>query len=818
MVVPVGHALGELSLLIDGPASVVYRCVTRSRFAALPREAVGKLLELQPRLYCLRLLHLAAARCAPWLHRVDAALDWLHVEGGRCLFREGDPMLGFFVVLSGRLLALAEHDDAYLASSRSFGPDSSSPHSTKTMPRGAKPNKWKVVDVFHRGRLCGELDCLRNRPYSGTVRASRDTEVCQISPSLLHLIANEFPKAILKFSTLVGPQALPKHVGPAQSLLDKVTITVVPTSAEVKVKDICASLTRALSKMGKTLHIGPNSDLTAAWPRSKSQSGSRSLDGPRLARYLADLEERCRWVIYEAEPGWTDWTRRCVRQADHILIAANFDGSGRDDVLPTRLEQLVEDAAPLYVDRDLLLLHERPGSSPSRHGSLLGSLNDEWIQSADALRPGVGSFVRHQAQLFLSHAVSSAKRSTRHYLNKRPWIKRWHHVRPEELGDWARCARLLTGCAVGLCLGGGGARGNVHFGVVQALEELGIPIDVVSGTSFGALAGAMYCSTAPRRGSLMKVVTKVMGTHFSVRNMLFDFNFPRTSYFTGYYLNNVLQNAFGRRRCEDLLIPFACTSCDIANFESKIHTEGSLWRIIRASMSLVGFVPPLPFQERRVEDGKMVHSLLVDGGYVNQYPTEALREHGAGIIITIVCCPEHQPIATDYGEVVRGGLVTLRRTFGWACGCSRRAGLDPPSQDEIQERLMFLVETMKESHKLRSDLVISPPIDAYGLLDFAKYKELVKVGYDASASELNAWLAGEAKAAQQVRQLIDITKADERVSNSINEVEYGTRRGYGVWRQVQARTRKVLRRRSADGDAVPGGAPDIPTFVRKQTF
>ena len=55
----------------------------------------------------------------------------------------------------------------------------------------------------------------------------------------------------------------------------------------------------------------------------------------------------------------------------------------------------------------------------------------------------------------------------------------------------ARVARLLAGKAVGVCFGGGGARGNVHFGVIQAMQELGIPIDVVSGTSFGALAAAM---------------------------------------------------------------------------------------------------------------------------------------------------------------------------------------------------------------------------------------------------------------------------------------------------------------------------------------
>lgn len=134
--------------------------------------------------------------------------------------------------------------------------------------------------------------------------------------------------------------------------------------------------------------------------------------------------------------------------------------------------------------------------------------------------------------------------------------RRWHHVRlgPEDARDWARVARLLAGKAVGVCFGGGGARGNVHFGVIQAgfpwislkndgfqwifheislvfidfadvfmiflhffygveaMQELGIPIDVVSGTSFGALAAAMYAISAPEPSSLSRVVKRVMTT------------------------------------------------------------------------------------------------------------------------------------------------------------------------------------------------------------------------------------------------------------------------------------------------------------------
>merc|ERR1719330_1585478 len=102
-------------------------------------------------------------------------------------------------------------------------------------------------------------------------------------------------------------------------------------------------------------------------------------------------------------------------------------------------------------------------------------------------------------------------------------------------------------------------------------------------------------------------------------------------------------------------------------------------------MSLVGFVPPLPIGE----------SLHVDGGYCNQYPIDELRQQGAGGVICVVACPDHGPVNTEYGDIVKGGLCSLRSTFG--C-CRRKNNLpEPPTQAEIQERLMFLFESNRES-------------------------------------------------------------------------------------------------------------------------
>lgn len=747
MPLPIGCIIGELSILVARALPLNYRCRTRCRFAALPREAVQHLLELCPRDCCLRILQITACKTPMWLHRVDACLDWVHVKGGHTLFRQGDPSRGFFVVLSGRLVRLEERKCA--ARIKEPGP-----------ARGSTCPEWHIVESLERGRLCGELDCLdANAVHSDTVRASRDTEVCEISFNLLELLTVKFPKAVLHFSASIARKGKADRMedGGVRSLA---TIAVVPSDASVRIHEACIELTSALKRLGKAIHVSPDSDLTA--PASGKTNFARSLDAPWLARVLAEKEERCRWLVYEAEPAVTPWTRCCVRNADLILVVVRFDGSRSGEAPPSAVERYVEEAARngLNVSRHLLMLHDpftvdvtQAGlrSAPISAGLLHRTTSIQGVGSpmnrrktpfevADTLQPGLRGFVAHHLGTSLFGAGSGQLRFTRHYLAQRPWMRRWHHIRIGERGDWDRCARLIVGQGIGLCLGGGGARGNLHFGVIRAMEELGVPIDAVSGCSFGALAGGIYCMTAAQPGSMMQVVEQVMGKTFSIRGMLMDFNFPRTAAFTGKFLNIVLQRTFARRRCEDMLVPFLCTTTDIVNFEGKTHMEGPIWRVVRASMSLVGFVPPLPHQEP--EGGT---ALLVDGGYTNQYPTEELRELGVGTVISVKACPDYTAMSTDYGDSVRGGTIALLRRLGIKWRWYK--GPDPPSQAEIQERLKFLPDELRGKSKdfVGWDLSIEPPIDDYGLLEFHRYRELELTGYNAAHRALTPWIAEKTK-------------------------------------------------------------------------
>ena len=183
--------------------------------------------------------------------------------------------------------------------------------------------------------------------------------------------------------------------------------------------------------------------------------------------------------------------------------------------------------------------------------------------------------------------------------------------------DFSRLARHLMGESVGLVLGGGGARGADHVGLIKAIQECNIPIDMVGGVSMGAFMGVLWCmekdtAQVTRKASYF--------FHEMTRKwlMCFDLTLPFTSWFKGHRFNSLIQETFGEDSLiEDLWVPYFTVTSDVTSSCMRLHSHGSVWRYVRASMSLSGYMPPLCDPE----DGH----LLLDGGYVNNLPGNTSR-------------------------------------------------------------------------------------------------------------------------------------------------------------------------------------------------
>ena len=248
------------------------------------------------------------------------------------------------------------------------------------------------------------------------------------------------------------------------------------------------------------------------------------------------------------------------------------------------------------------------------------------------------------AEMLPAGAYGSARSSiqgTRAWLEQLQ-VRAHHHVRIHSgsdgaafdahhyCSDFSRLARALSGLSFGVVLGGGGARGLAHLGVLRAMREEGVPIDMIGGTSQGAYVGGVWALNDDPFDPIGSVTTvRLVVRQFCARmsslwEKIKELTLPITSYFTGGGFNRVLVSTFGDAKIEDCPTPFYCVTTDLSTSHGLVHRNGSLWRYIRASMTLTGYLPPV-CDSRSDETGNEQTHLLVDGGYVNNLPADVMK-------------------------------------------------------------------------------------------------------------------------------------------------------------------------------------------------
>lgn len=270
---------------------------------------------------------------------------------------------------------------------------------------------------------------------------------------------------------------------------------------------------------------------------------------------------------------------------------------------------------------------------------------------------------------------------------------------------------------VGVVMSGGGAKGFAHIRALKAIEDAGIPIDYIAGTSMGSIIGGLYAVgydpdmmeelTTQQDWGLI-IMDKVPRKYMSLDNRYNKRNYwlklpivdgkvrIRNSIVDGVYVNMLLTRltlpAYKHRDFNDLSVPFFCVATDMTTADPVIWEGGSMARAIRSSMSI-------PFLFAPVENGDR---LLCDGGLLNNFPVRLMREKGADIVIGI-------DLEMDYIE---------------------KEKLD--NSLKILERLIAVV-SQHESNKAREecDILIRPDIGKANMLSFNDFSPILKCGEEA---------------------------------------------------------------------------------------
>jgi lysophospholipid hydrolase len=447
--------------------------------------------------------------------------------------------------------------------------------------------------------------------------------------------------------------------------------------------------------------------------------------------WLAEQEETHSLVLYVADGGVNSpWTQRCVRQADCILLVGIAD----DDPVIGEFERLLI-GMKTTARKELVLLHSERFCTPGVTSAWLK--NRLWIHA------------HHHVEMKTktnSKIISHAERKGT-FTNLQTQLLQYYHTRATSLipksspviytgvrSDFARLARRLLSKSVGLVLGGGGmyisievlgARGISHIGLICALEEAGIPIDMVGGTSIGSLVGGLYARENDHLSvyGRAKMFSAVMTSKW---RQILDLTYPVTSMFTGHAFNRAIWKCFLDTQIEDCWLSYFAVTTNITWSRMEIHKAGYMWRYVRASMSLSGYLPPL------CDRGDM----LLDGGYINNLPADIMRSLGASTIIAVDVGRVDSTSPVNYGDTLSGWWVLLNRLnpFGHKYGTI-------PQMAEIQSRLAYVssVKQLEDAKKIEGCYYVHPDVNRFETLQFDKFNEIYTEGYKSGKELIQRW-------------------------------------------------------------------------------
>jgi predicted acylesterase/phospholipase RssA len=306
-----------------------------------------------------------------------------------------------------------------------------------------------------------------------------------------------------------------------------------------------------------------------------------------------------------------------------------------------------------------------------------------------------------------------------------PWlvgrsVRAWHHI-GDSKADLDRLARRLAGQATGLVLGGGGARGFAHLGVLRALQQTGVEVDAVGGSSIGGVMAAflaMGWDDATR-------VRKAMAAFVETRRLI-GLTLPVVSLSSARRLTRLLQDDdnFGAASIEDLHLPFFSVSARMSDGAAVVHDRGPLWWALRATVSIPGVLPPV------FDNG----DLLVDGGALNMLPVDVMRSRMDGRVIAVELrgqAPTRRP--TPFDPAISGWTALSRRLRPH--GSPLR--LPGPAATVLRAKDL----AGKQAHRERvaaADVLLRPPIDGVDTLDFRAAPPLIDAAYRYTVEALEA--------------------------------------------------------------------------------
>lgn len=523
-----------------------------------------------------------------------------------------------------------------------------------------------AIGQIGTGEIVGEMALIGGELRTATVLAIRDSVIARLPKAAFDELIGRYPHKLLRvFGSAAIARTRESLSGSQLRSRPPRTIGVIAGEPSVRLSEFCSHVVQHLAGIVKARLISKHMVPLQLGAAADNGNGP-DLQAP-LTHWLNEREADVDLLVYEGDLNDRAWAKRILRQSDHVVVVG--DGS----VNPSPPDPAFTDAVQKGVNFSIILLH----SSTARPTGA-----SKWLQAYG--------------------------------------IDRVHHVREGSYRDLERLARFLTGTAVGIVLSGGFARGIAHAGVIRALEECGVPRDLMGGTSIGGIVAA---ESILGLGYEQLVQTTCAGFETCFR----DVTLPFVSLIAGRNLARYIDSICGDTQIEDLPIPFFCVSTNLSRGQLQIHVRGSLTRSLLATSRAPGVFPPI------VENG----DLLVDGGIADNLPVVFMQAfaNGGPVLASDVSASAERLQCQDYGLSVSGWKQLVRKL-----NVFQPRELVPTLDYTLMRTIEFGGLATRQHAMQVADFYIRLPLGGFKVNDFKYGRRMAEVAYEYARPRVEEWL------------------------------------------------------------------------------